>query len=91
MDNLFWTNEKKCVNYCQEEFYRDHQARMIFKKGRKYFCVQGDLFQESDDTFKNVFGETRHYLEDSDIRRKYENDGYELRGFINSRGCFKNN
>lgn len=91
MDNLYWTNEKECVNYAHDMYYQNHKTYLIFKKGRKYLCVQGELFQDSTETFKNVFGETRHYSEKSDIRRKYEEDGYELRGWIGSNGCFKNN
>lgn len=91
MEQTYWTNEKACVNYARQMFIKNHKTQLIFKKGRKYYCVQGELKQKSLETFKNAFGETCHYSEHSDVRRQYETNEYEFRGWVNSTGCFKNN
>ena len=86
-----WTREKDCVESAKGYFDATKEPQLIFRKGRKYIHVTGELYQKSKETFKNVFGETVHYKEHSDIITKYKNDGYELRGWINKLGCFKNN
>ena len=87
---ITYTRERDCVNAAKSTFYEIKQQQLIFKKGRKYVYVTGKLTQQGQ-PFKNIFGETLYYSEDSDIRREYETNGYELRGWVNDRGCFKNN
>lgn len=87
---ITYTRERDCVNAAKSTFYEINQQQLIFKKGRKYVYVTGKLTQHGQ-SFKNIFGETLYYPEDSDIRREYKANGYELRGWVNSSGCFKNN
>ena len=86
-----YTSEKDCETSAKLEYYMTHSPQLVFKKKRKYIHTSGSLNQESKETFINPFGEERHYSEVSDIRKKYQNDGYELRGWVNNSGCFKFN
>jgi hypothetical protein len=85
-----YTREKDCVLDAREEFYRIGQQQLIFRKGRKYVYVTGELTQSSE-PFKNIYGQTLYYSKKSDICKEYESNGYELRGWITVSGCFKNN
>ena len=85
-----YTKERDCVSAAESEFFETRQTQLIFKKGRKYIHVAGELTQKGE-PFKNIFGEIRYHSTDSDIRVKYESEGYELRGWVNSCGSFKNN
>lgn len=86
-----YTREKNCVLDAEDEFYKTKQPQLIFKKGRKYIHVTGELRQDSKESFKTAFGEVMYYSEDSNIVKEYKLNGYELRGWINSDGSFKNN
>lgn len=86
-----YTREKLCVEAAMDKHLKTSLNMLILKKGRKYIYVEGDLYQASKETFKNIFGEIMHYSEGSDILTYYLNEGYELRGWINKHGCFKNN
>lgn len=86
-----YTKEKVCVQAAQIQYFNTNKAQLVFKKGRKYIFIEGELRQKSKNTFKNAFGETIYDLERSDILKEYENNGWELRGWINYNGCFKNN
>ena len=85
-----YTKEKDCVSHAKHVFLCLGKTQLIFKKGRKYICVTGELRQQGK-PFKNAFGETLYYSERSNIRKEYESKGYELRGWVNVYGCFKNN
>ena len=85
-----YTKERDCVLAAESEFFATHKTQLIFKKGRKYICVAGELTQKGE-PFQNIFGETRYHTADSDVRAQYESNGYELRGWVNDRGSFKNN
>lgn len=85
-----YTKEKDCVSDAKEAFYNTKKTQLIFKKGRKYVYVTGELRQDSKETFRNIFGQTLHLIERSDIRKEYESRGYELRGWVNAHGSFKN-
>lgn len=86
-----YTSEKDCVSSAKIEYFTTHSPQLIFKKKRKYIHVSGALSQDSKETFVNPFGEKRHYSEISDIRKQYQDNGYELRGWVNDSGCFKYN
>lgn len=47
--------------------------------------------QDSKETFTNPFGQIMHYSEVSDIRKQYQSNGYELRGWVDDNGSFKFN
>ena len=85
-----YTKEKNCVAAAEQTFYNTRQTQLIFKKGRKYLYVTGELRQQGK-PFKNIFGQTLYFSEDSDIRKAYESNGYELRGWVCKDGSFKNN
>ena len=53
--------------------------------------IAGKLTQDSEETFTNPFGQTMHYSEVSDIRKQYQSNGYELRGWVDDNGSFKFN
>ena len=86
-----WTKEKDCVESAKGYFDATKEPQLIFRKGRKYIHITGPMHQVSKNTFKNAFGEEVHYKTTSDIRLEYEKNGYELRGWVSARGCFKNN
>ena len=85
-----YTREKDCVADAERTFYQTKQTQLIFRKGRKYLHVTGELRQQGK-PFKNIFGQTLYYSETSDIVNEYEANGYMLRGWINASGSFKNN
>ena len=85
-----YTREKDCVDNARLVFTNTGNTQLIFKKGRKYICVTGELRQQGK-PFKNAFGQTLYYSKDSDIRKEYEAQGYELRGWVCADGSFKNN
>lgn len=85
-----YTKERDCVNAAKSTFYKTKQQQLIFRKGRKYVHVTGELTQQGQ-PFKNILGETLYYSEHSNIRKEYEANGYELRGWVNNLGGFKNN
>ena len=86
-----YTKEKDCVDNAKEAFYNTNKTQLIFKKGRKYVYVTGEVIQDSEETFRNIFGQTLHYTERSDVYKEYESIGYELRGWVDINGSFKNN
>lgn len=86
-----YTKEKDCVSDAEKAFYNTNKTQLIFKKGRKYVYVTGELRQKSEETFRNIFGQTLYYSKISDVRKEYESKGYELRGWVNTNGSFKNN
>ena len=90
MVNTTYTKERDCVAAAESKFLETQQTQLVFKKGRKYIYITGELTQKGE-PFINIFGETRYYSTDSDVRIKYETEGYELRGWVNSCGSFKNN
>ena len=90
MVTTIYTKERDCVWAAENEFFETHKTQLIFKKGRKYIYVAGELTQKGE-PFINIFGETRYHSAHSDIRVKYESEGYELRGWVDSCGSFKNN
>ena len=90
MTTTTYTREHDCVLAAELKFLMTQKTQLIFKKGRKYIYVTGELRQKGE-PFVNIFGETRYHLTDSDIRVQYESEGYELRGWVNSNGSFKNN
>lgn len=85
-----YTRERDCVGDAKHTFQSTGKTQLIFKKGRKYVYTTGELRQQGDQ-FINVFGDICYFSERSDICKKYENNGYELRGWVNSQGSFKNN
>ena len=85
-----YAKERDCVDAAENTFYETKQQQLIFRKGRKYIHVTGELTQRGQ-PFKNIFGETLYYPEYSDIRKEYEANGYVLRGWVNTYGSFKNN
>jgi hypothetical protein len=87
---ITYTRERDCVWDAVKEFSKTRQQQLIFRKGRKYVYVAGELTKQGE-PFKNIFGQTLHYPETSDIRKEYKSKGYELRGWVNARGSFKNN
>ena len=87
---MTYSNERDCVGVAEKEFYKTGQEQLIFRNGRKYIHVTAEL-TKCGEPFKNAFGETLYYSEMSDIRKEYESNGYELRGWINAHGSFKNN
>lgn len=86
-----YIKEKDCVNDAKEAFYNTKKTQLIFKKGKKYVYVTGELRQYSKEIFRNIFGQTLHFTEKSDICKEYELRGYNLRGWVNEHGAFKNN
>lgn len=86
-----YTREKDCVWDAKNEFFTTKQPQLVFRKGRKYIYVVGELLQDSKESFKNIFGQIIHVSERSNIVKEYELNGYELRGWVNLRGSFKNN
>jgi len=90
MTTTTYTKERDCVSAAESEFFDTQQTQLIFKKGRKYIHVAGELRQQGE-PFINAFGETMYYSKASNILVEYESNGYELRGWVNSCGSFKNN
>ena len=86
-----YTKEKECVQAAKKEFFTTHIPQLIFKKKRQYVYVAGKLTQDSKKTFTNPFGQTMCYSEVSDIRKQYQSNGYELRGWVDDNGSFKFN
>jgi hypothetical protein len=86
-----YTKEKDCFFDAKDMLHNTGKTQLIFKKGRKYVYVTGELWQDSQETFRNIFGQTLHYAEHSNIRKEYEASGYELRGWVDGQGSFKNN
>ena len=90
MTTTTYTKERDCVSAAESVFFDTQQTQLIFKKGRKYIHVTGELKKQGE-PFINIIGETKYYSEDSDVLVEYESNGYELRGWVNSNGSFKNN
>ena len=86
-----YTREKDCVEAAKSEYFTTQVSQLIFKKGKQYVYVAGKLTQDSEETFTNPFGQTMHYSEVSDIRKQYQSNGYELRGWVDDNGSFKFN
>ena len=74
----FYTKEKDCVMDATLLYYDTYKTQLIFKKKRKYIIIQGDLLSKTE-------------IGPSTIRQQYENDGWELRGWVSDMGCCKNN
>ena len=74
----FYTNETECVMDAQLIYDETHECQLIFKKKRKYIIVQGSVFSQTE-------------IGSSPIRQNYENNCWEFRGWVDDRGCFKNN
>lgn len=86
-----YTKEKDCVEAAKNEYFTTRIPQLIFKKKRQYVYVAGKLMQDSKETFTNPFGQIMHYSEVSDIRKQYQSNGYELRGWVDDNGSFKFN
>lgn len=85
-----YTREKDCVSDAECVFYNTRQTQLIFRKGRKYIHVTGELTKQGEPC-ENIFGQIIYMPARSDIIQEYESNGYELRGWVNANGSFKNN
>lgn len=86
-----FTSEKDCVWAAENEFRNTHKTQLILRKKRKYIFVDGETTEPAPATFKNAFGQTIHKTQPGKVLREHINDGWELRGWVNERGSFKNN